>query len=70
MCCPGPKLSPDDMSPTILMRPVRSPPRGPMLQRALPRQLMPRAVMEDTLQRRERKVLGRIVEGLKGWNGR
>ena len=34
-----------------------------MVQKPLPRQLMPRAMTEDAPHTTERKVLGRIVEG-------
>lgn len=36
-----------------------------MVHKALPRQLMPRAVTEDTLKMMERRALGRMVEGFR-----
>lgn len=62
ICCPGPKLSPDGMLPTKSMTPLRVPPSWPMVHKALPRQLIPRAVTEDTPHVKERTALARILQ--------
>lgn len=70
MCSPGEKESPVGTFSTSVMRSPRFPPSWPMVQSALPRQFMPRAMTEGAPNRMERKALGRIVDGFGPEAGR
>ena len=66
ICSPELNESPLGMFPTMSMRPLRLPPRSPMVHSALPRQLIPRAVTEDALHMMGRRALKRILEAFGG----